>query len=47
MDKNILFTSFWQNYGVYVNDVNKIRSHGNTALFSKDAECVNIQSDKI
>ena len=29
-----------------IDDVNKIRSHGNNSLFSKDAEEVNIQSGK-
>ena len=44
--KNI-FPQFCKNMTSYIHDVNKIRSHGNIVLFSKDAEYVNIQSGKV
>ena len=44
--KNI-FPQFCKNMTSYIHDVNKARSHGNIVLFSKDAEYVNIQSEKV
>ena len=44
--KNI-FPQFCKNMTSYIHNVNKARSHGNTVLFSKDAEYVNIQSGKV